>query len=480
MRDLGSPTGGLIPANADRESQPATPGSAPPGGAPPGSAEPPPTAPGPSPLRRLVALAAVDIGPLRRHRDFRLLYAGQLVSFFGSMITSVAVPYQAYALTHSPLAVGLFGIVQLVPLLILAFLGGALADAFDRRRLVQITELSLAGLSGVLLLNALLPHPLLWLLYVIAGLAAGLDALQRPSLNALLPRLVERDELAAAGALNGIRSTFGMIAGPAVAGLLIAVVGLPATYGLDVVTFAVSLAALRLMRAVPPPADAERPSLRRVAEGLRYARSRPELLGTYIVDIIAMFFGMPTALFPALALQYARTGTGLASSTVLGFLYAAPAVGMFLAEVTSGWTGRIHRHGVAVILAAGGWGLAITGMGLAPSLAVALVCLAAAGAADALSGIFRGVIWNQTIPDSLRGRLAGIEMISYSSGPLLGDVESGAVATAFSLRASILSGGILCVVGVGLAALALPAFRRYDERHAEHNAVQASTRPAVE
>ncbi|HEY7782325.1 MAG TPA: MFS transporter [Ktedonobacterales bacterium] len=462
-----------VPANADREGQPAAPGAAPPAPDAPGGGRD-------SPWRRLVRLAAVDIGPLRRHRDFRLLYAGQMISFFGSMITSVAVPYQAYALTHSPLAVGLFGIVQLVPLLFLAFLGGALADAFDRRRLVQITELSLAGSSGVLLLNALLPHPFLWLLYVIAGLAAGLDALQRPSLNALLPRLVERDELAAAGALNGMRSTFGMVAGPAVAGLLIAGVGLPTTYALDVVTFAVSLVALRLMRAVPPPADAERPSLRRVAEGLRYARSRPELLGTYIVDIIAMFFGMPTALFPALALQYARAGSGLASGTVLGFLYAAPAVGMFLAEATSGWTGRVHRHGIAVILAAGAWGLAITGMGLAPSLFPALVCLAAAGAADAVSGIFRGVIWNQTIPDALRGRLAGIEMISYSSGPLLGDVESGAVATAFSLRTSILSGGILCVVGVGLAALLLPAFRRYDERHAEHGAAVASAKPAVE
>jgi MFS family permease len=254
-------------------------------------------------VRRLAQLAVIDIRPLRRHREFRLLFAGQMVSFFGTMITAVAIPYQAYAITHSPLAVGLFGIVQLVPLLLLAFLGGALADAVDRRLLVRVTELSLALLSGLLVVNALLPHPQLWLLYVVAALAAGLDALQRPSLDALLPRLVERDELAAAAALNSLRSTLGMILGPAAAGLLIAVVGLPGAYGVDMATFVVSLVALGLMRAVPPSPDAERPSLRRVVEGVRYAGSRPELLGTYLVDMVAMFFGMPTALFPVLAVQ---------------------------------------------------------------------------------------------------------------------------------------------------------------------------------
>lgn len=417
-----------------------------------------------SAIRRLLRVAMVDVSPLRRHRDFRLLYAGQLVSFFGNMLTSVAVPYQAYALTHSSLVVGLFGVVQLVPLLLLAFVGGALADAVDRRRMVQVTELSLAGISAILMLNALLPHPQLWILYIIAGLAAALDAVQRPSLSALLPRLVEHDELASAGALESLRTTFGMILAPAVAGLLIASVGLPSTYGIDVVTFVVSLLALRLMHAVPPPPDAERPSLRRVVEGLRYARSRPELLGTYAVDMVAMFFGMPNALFPALAVQYVRAGARMASATALGLLYAAPAVGALLAEVTSGWTRHVHRHGLAVIVAAAAWGFAIVGVGLAPSLVLAFVFLAAAGAADALSGLYRSVIWNQTIPDSMRGRLAGIELISYSSGPLLGDVESGVVATVFTPAVSILSGGVLCVIGVGLLALALPQFRRYDNR----------------
>jgi MFS family permease len=430
----------------------------------------------PPAARRLLRLLTPDIGPLRRHADFRFLFMGQFISFFGSMITMVALPYQAYALTHSPLVVGLFGIVQLVPLLLLAFLGGALADAFDRRQLVRMTELSLAVLSLVLLVNALLPHPQLWLLYVVAALGAGLDALQRPSLDAMLPRLVEHDELTAAGALNTLRGTVGMILGPAVAGLLIAWVGLPGAYAVDVATFVASLLLLRLMRAIPPPPEAERPSLRRVMEGLRYAKSRPELLGTYLVDMVVMFFGMPTALFPALAVEYAQAGrNGPPAATALGLLYAAPAVGAFLASATSGWTGRIHRHGMAVILAAGAWSLAITGMGLAASFPLALFFLVLSGGADSISGLFRGVIWNKTIPDALRGRLAGIEMISYSSGPLLGDVESGAVATVFTPRLSLLSGGILSVAGVFLLALALPAFRHYDDRQSAGDSVEVST-----
>ncbi len=415
-------------------------------------------------LRRMLRMAAVDLTPLRRHRDFRLLYTSQMVSFFGNMITGVAIPYQAYAITRSPLAVGLFGVVQLVPLLALAFLGGALADALDRRRLVRLTELALALLSATLLANALLPHPQLWLLYVVAALAAGLDALQRPSLEAMLPRLVEREELTAAGALEELRGTLGMVLGPAAAGLLIATIGLPSTYGVDVATFVLSLLALRLMRAVPPPADADRPSVRRVLEGLRYARSRPELMGTYLVDIVAMFFGMPSALYPALAVQFAREDGRIVAATALGFLWAAPAAGAFLASLTSGWSRRVHRHGLAVILAAAAWGVAIAAVGLAPSLPLTLVFLSLAGAADTISGLFRGVIWNTTIPDALRGRLASIELVSYSSGPLLGDVEAGAVASALTPRISIFSGGVLCVVGVGLLALALPQFRRYDAR----------------
>ena len=415
----------------------------------------PPVAPGG--VRRLLRFATMDVGPLRRRRDFRLLWIGQGVSFFGSMITYVALPYQAYQLSGSSLVVGLLGLAELAPLLVAAFIGGALADAIDRRRMMQVTELLFAAASMVLVGNALLPHPQLWLLFVMSVLLATLDGLQRPSLDALTPRLVERDELPAAGALASFRMTIGMIAGPAVGGVLVATAGLPATYAVDVATFAVSLAALRMMRAVPPPAEAEPPSLARIREGLRYARSRPELMGTYIVDIVAMFFGMPMALFPAEA-------THLGGAGVLGLLYAAPAVGSLLATLTSGWVAHVHRHGAGVCIAAAVWGVGIIGFGLAPGLALALVGLVVAGGADMVSGIFRGTIWNQTIPDHLRGRLAGIEQVSYSTGPLLGNVESGGVASLAGVRVSIVSGGVLCVAGVIVAAFALPAFWRYDAR----------------
>jgi MFS family permease len=402
-------------------------------------------------------LATVELGPLRRHRDFRLLSVGQMVSFTGSMITYVAIPYQVYQLTRSSLLVGLLGVAELAPLLATGLLGGALADAHDRRRMVQLTELGLALLSAVLVLNALAGRPRVWVLFVVAALAAALDGLQRPSLDALLPRLVPREEMAAATALASLRMSLGMVGGPALGGLLVARFGLAATYAVDVVSFGFSLVMLRMMRAVPPPPDAARPSLRGVVEGLRYARSRQELLGTYVVDIVVMVFGMPQALFPAIATRYGGAG-------VLGLLYAAASVGALLANATSGWTGRVQRHGRAILVAAAVWGTAIAAFGLAAQLWLALALLGLAGAADMVSGIFRLVIWNQTIPDHLRGRLAGIELLSYTTGPLLGNVEAGSVAALVGVRASVVSGGLLSVLGVVLVALAMPLFRRYDAR----------------
>ena len=403
-------------------------------------------------------MATVDLTPLRRHRDFRLLFVGRMVSFFGTMLTVVAFPYQVYQLTHNVLLVGTLGVLEFGAILAFAFLGGALADAQDRRSMVLATEAALMGCSLLLAGNAALARPQVWLLFAVATAWGVLDAVQRPSLDAMLPRLVDRDELPAAAALGSLRGTVGQIFGLALGGILVASLGLTVTYLVDGATFVVGLVCLWLMKAVPPPADAERPSVRRVAEGLRYARSRPELIGTYAVDIVAMFFGMPTALFPAIA-------QGLGGARVLGLLYAAPAVGSFLFSLTSGWTGRVHRHGMGVIVAAVLWGFAIIGFGFAPGLVAALVFLALAGAADMMSGLFRQVIWNQTIPDSLRGRLASIEMLSYTSGPALGNFEAGAVASLFNLRVSIVSGGVLCVIGCALTALWLPAFRAYDARH---------------
>ncbi len=379
------------------------------------------------------------------------------MSFLGSRITDVAVPYQIYQLTHSPFALGLLGLVMVVPVLGFAFLGGALADARDRRRMVLLTELAFTVISGLLLVNSLRQPSLLVALYALAALQAGLFALQRPSLDALLPRLVPPEEVTAAGALNMLRGTVGMVLGPAIAGGLLVLAGPSLAYAVDVASFAVSLAALTMMRAVPPPLGAERPRLRRVGEGLRYARGRQDLIGTYAVDMVAMFFGMPEALFPAVA-------AGLGGPGVLGLLYSAPAFGAMLATATSGWTGRVHRHGWGVILAACVWGAAMAGFGLAASLPPALLFLTAAGGADAVSGIFRTAIWNRTIPDRLRGRLASIELLSYSTGPLLGDAEAGVVAALFSVRASIVSGGLLCLAGCAVCALLLPGFRAFDAR----------------
>ncbi|MBC7931241.1 MAG: MFS transporter [Rubrivivax sp.] len=404
----------------------------------------------------MVRALAIDLTPLRVSRDFRLLFAGQAVSFFGSMMTFVALPWQVYQLTKSSFAVGMLGVAEFVPILVMAFVGGALADAVDRRRMALLTEALLMAGTGLLILNSTLPQPRVWLLFVCAALFAALNGLQRPSLDALIPRIVPAELMPATFALKSFSATVSMIGGPALGGLLITTAGPTAAYSIDFVTFAASLVALALIRAVPPPIGADAPSLRSIMEGLRYARSRPELLGTYLIDINAMFFGMPMALFPAIA-----EGFGGAS---VGLLYAAPAFGMMCVTLTSGWTRRVQRHGLAVALAAGGWGLAIIAFGFAPTLWTALFCLALAGGADMVSGLFRMTIWNQTIPDHLRGRLAGIEMVSYTAGPMLGHAESGIVAKLFSVRASVVSGGVLCVAGTVLLSLLLPAFIRYNGR----------------
>jgi MFS family permease len=405
----------------------------------------------------------MDITPLRRHRDYRLLYASQFVSFLGSMVTYVALPYQVYKLTHSSLAVGLLGLAELGPLLLTAFVGGALADAVDRRRLVIATDVGLAAGSGLLAITASLEAPPVWCVFVIAGLMSALNGLQKPSLEALTPRFVDKEELPMAAALGVFRGSVGMIAGPALGGVLIASAGLTTTYVVDFASYAFSLACFGFIRRVPPPEGAEGPSIARILEGFRYARSRQELIGTYVIDFVAMIFGMPLALFPALSER-------LGGPPVLGLLYAAPAVGALAASLTSAWTPRVTRHGLAVMVAATIWGMAIVVFGFCDALVPALFFLALAGGADAVSGMFRLTMWNQTIPDALRGRLAGIEMVSYMSGPLLGHAEAGAAAALFGVRASVVSGGALCVVGVLVCGIALPRFLRYDSRQLQDGA----------
>lgn len=407
----------------------------------------------------------IDLTPIRESPGYRKLLVGRLVSILGAMITNVAFPYQMWQLTHSSVMVGLVGAAELGPLLVLALVGGAYADAFDRRRLVILSETGLALTALALVLMAEMAHPPVWALFVIAGVSSGLSGFHRPALEALIPQLVKSEHMPSVAAIRSLVFTTGSIAGPAIGGVLIASIGLSRTYAVEFACWLVSVVAVWSIPAVPPPANPEKPSLRRIAEGLRYARSRQDLLGTYLIDINAMFFGMPNALFPAIAERFG-------GARALGIFYAAPSVGAMLVTLVSGWTARVHRHGAAIAWAAFWWGIAIIGFGLSHSLWLGVLCLAAAGGADQVSGIFRMTIWNQTIPDALRGRLAGIEQISYMSGPLLGNVEAGLAAGALGVTGSVVSGGVLCALGtVALAAL-LPGFWRYDERTSPERAAK--------
>jgi MFS family permease len=400
-----------------------------------------------------------DLAPWRTSRDFRLMWLAGVVTNFGSFLTLVALPVQIKDLTGSAVAVGAVGAVELVPLVVFGLYGGALADAVDRKVLIVASEAAQGLLVAGLLANTLVPHPVVWPLYAVAALSSALIGLQRPALDAIVPRIVPREQLAAAASLNALRWQIGAIAGPSVAGLVIAYAGLGWSYGVDAVTFAVSVGFAVGLRRFPAARDARPPSLRGIAEGARYAWSRKELLGTYVIDMAAMFFAYPAAIFPFLA-------DDLHARWSLGLMYAAGSVGSLLVSLTSGWTSRVRRHGRMVVAAAAGWGLAMAFAGWSGRVWLVLVCLAAAGGCDMVSGIGRSTMWNETIPDALRGRLAGIELLSYSTGPQLGQVRSGGVAAVSSARVSVWSGGLACVASVGLLAVALPALMSYDAREA--------------
>lgn len=396
----------------------------------------------------------IDLSPLRRYRDFRLLFLGQLVSLLGSMITYVATPYQIYELSKSNLMVGLLGTVQLVPVLLFGLVGGSVADTMDRRKLLLVSEgiMSLGSLG--LAINATLPHPSLMCIFALSALMQAASGFHRPAMDAMVQKLVEVKDLPAVSALGSLRGSVGMVAGPAIGGILIAAAGAKVAYLADFASFLFALVMLWMMREMPPPEAAHAPGLGSILEGLRYAVSRPELIGTYVVDMVAMTFAFPTALFPAMA-------EGWGGAAAVGALFSAMSVGSLAMTAFSGWTGRVQRRGAAVVVAATAWGVAMVGCGFAPNLPLAIFFLGLAGAADTVSGLFRGVIWNETIPNAMRGRMSGIEMISYLSGPLIGNARAGWVATISSTRISISSGGILCVLGVVLCGFLLPGFWHY-------------------
>jgi MFS family permease len=354
------------------------------------------------------------------------------------------------------------GAAELLPLLAFGLYGGALADHADRRTVLVATGAAQAVLTAGLMVNALLPQPHIALIYLFGALLAIAGALQRPSQEALTPRVVAHDKLPAAAALSSLGQEAGALIGPGIGGVLVATVGAGAAFAVDVSGLVVATLLFTALHRYPAAEGSRPPSVSGIVEGVRYAAGRKDLLGSYVVDIIAMFLAYPIVLFPALAEHVFR------QPELLGALYTAESIGTVIATATSGWMPRVHRHGRAIVLAAAAYGAAVAFAGLAPSMWTAILCLAVAGGADTISAMFRHVLWNQTIPDTMRGRLAGIEMLSYSIGPLAGQTRSGLVADLAGVRASIVSGGILCVAGVGATATALRSFWTYDERTDEH------------
>ena len=413
---------------------------------------------------------------MRTSRDFRLLWFAGTAFYLGGMVSYVALPYQIYHLTHSNFAVGALGLVQLVPLIVCGLYGGVLADRVDRRAVLVGTGIGQCLLTVALLVNAAMAEPAVWLIYTLAALLTVAQSLQRPSREALIPRVVRHEQLPAAVTISSLGLQAGMLAGPALGGLILASAGPAWAYSVDVIGLGVATGLFALLRRYPPLHQTVRSgvagAVRGIADGVGYAARRKDLLGTYVVDLAAMLLAMPVVLYPAFAADV------LQRPATLGLLYSAGTVGSLLATATSGWTARVHHHGRAVVLAAATWGAAIAVAGLAPSVWLALVGLALAGAADMISGIFRSVIWNQTIPDERRGRLAGIEMLSYSIGPLGGQTRAGLVADATSVRTSIVSGGVLCVAGVAVVAAWLREFWTYDARTDEHAVHERKVREA--
>lgn len=403
----------------------------------------------------------LDLSLLRRVPDFRLLFSSGLVSGLGSMITYVALPFQVKELTGSYIAVGLMGAAELIPLIVFGLYGGVLADSVDRRKLILIGEFCALGFSVILLANSLLGEPKLWVLYLVGGAFAGVNGLRGPSMAAAVPRIVAHQDLPAASAIMGLRYQIPVIAGPALGGIIIAIWGVTPAFGIDVISYGISLILLFRISQIPPSEKATPPSMAALVDGIKYASKRQDLMGTYLIDLAAMFFAMPTALFPFWADQ-------LNSPQSLGFLYSAGTVGALLVTLTSSWSLKVHRHGRAVIFAALAWGFAIFFAGIYNNVYWVLFCLAAAGAADQVSVIFRATIWNQTIPDELRGRLAGIELLSYTVGPIGGQMRAGGMAAVTGLRGAVVGGGLLCIASVIALSCVLPNFRKYDARTDPH------------
>ncbi|MDX6552921.1 MAG: hypothetical protein QOH74_1409 [Gaiellales bacterium] len=401
----------------------------------------------------------IDLSPLRLSAAYRRLWTGDLVASGGSQLAAVALPYQVYTQTGSSLQVGLIGLAALGPLLLGSLTAGVFADAFDRRRLLVVSQLGAAACCVALALLSASGKPPLAALYVLAALLAFAGSIESPVRNAVIPGLVGIEKVPAASALNQIVDQTSQIAGPAVAGLLLAGLGIWETYAVGAAGFGLAVATVVALPPLRPVDGAAAPGWRALVDGLSFARRQPVLLSTFAVDLNAMVFGMPRALFPALAV-----GTFEVGPRGLGLLYAAPAAGALLAAVGSGWVTSVRRQGLAVMASVVAWGLSIAVFGLVPGelFWLALLLLAAAGAADVISAVFRNTIMQEVTPDGMRGRMASLHIAVVTSGPRIGDVEAGVVASATSVGFSVVSGGVICVAGVALLHLLSPALARYE------------------
>ena len=417
--------------------------------------------PRPPARRRLAGGILVDISPLRRHRDFRRLWAGQLVSQLGSQLTIVAVSYQTYRLTGSTAMVGLVSLGQLIPLLAGSLVGGPLVDAWDRRRVMLFTQLMLAAGSAGLAANALTGHPMLWPVFACTAEAAAFQGLDWSARRASLRRLVPPPDLPAALSVQSAAFQLTTVLGPAAAGLLIAHAGFGLVYGLDVASFAVAFGSVLLLPRLPPERGGQPANLASLIGGVRYLRSSQPLAGVFLIDLGAMVFGLPRALFPALAV----TVFGGGAATV-GYLNAAPGAGALLGSLLTGRVSRVHGAGRAVVICVVAWGLAITGFGLVRWLPAALLLLAAAGAADVISAVFRMMIVTQVTPDQMQGRVNSLIYAGIQGGPRLGDAEAGAAAAIGGPSFAAWSGGLLSIVTAVAACWLLPGLWRYDSRAA--------------
>jgi MFS family permease len=403
----------------------------------------------------------LDLTPLRQSVQYRRLYTAGFISMLGSQATYVAVPFQLRLLTHSTLAVGSIGLVELVPLVVFGLYGGVLADRMNRRRLILVMELVLMASTALLLVNALLAHPITWILYFDAGIVAAASSLQSPSVSAMNQIFVSPDLQRSASVLANVSGTTASIIGPALGGLAAVAFGPGSVYTLNVVTFSVSLYLLYRLHATPPPELSGGGVIESMRDGIRYAKSRPDIVGTYVVDLLAMILAFPIVMLPFVAARFHE-------SYALAILYCGLPVGALIATLTSRWTRHIHRYGRAIVVAAALWGLGIALFGDSSTLWLVVLGLAVAGGADSISGIFRNTMWNESIPPDVRGRMAGIEMISYSLGPTAGQFRAGVMAAWTTLRFSLTFGGLACTGSVGVVTAALPSLWRFDARSDAH------------